>query len=130
MVENQGGCVSELMRLVAADNVGAGDHTGPRADQVIGPYRVRGKDGGVWVDRKLEVERRLGELDGLRQKVEQMDAAMQVLTPEERLVVQMLLVCPEKGAAEKLCQILQVERASVYRRRERAIRKLAKALFN
>jgi len=81
------------------------------------------------MNRKLEVERRLRELDGLRQKVAQMEAAMEALTPEERLVVQMMLVCPEKGAGQKLCQILGLEIATVYRRRERAVRKLERALF-
>lgn len=81
------------------------------------------------MDRKQEVEQRLRELVELRQKVEQMEVAMEVLTPEERLVVQMLLICPEKQATKKLCQILGVEVASIYRRRRRALRKLERALF-
>ncbi len=82
------------------------------------------------MDRKQEVERRLRELDGMRQAVQNMEEAMGVLTPEERLVVQMMLICPEKKAGQKLCQILNMELSSVYRRKERAVRKLERALFN
>ncbi len=81
------------------------------------------------MDKKQEVERQLRQLDNMRLQVQNIEAAMEVLTPEERLVVQMLLVCPEKQAAQKLCQILGMEVASVYRRRERAVRKLQKVLF-
>ena len=82
------------------------------------------------MDRKQEVERRLRELDVMRQAVQNMEEAMGVLTPEERLVVQMMLICPEKHAGQKLCQILGLEIAAIYRRRERAVRKLEKALFH
>lgn len=81
------------------------------------------------MEGKKEVVRRLRELENMRQAVENMDNALACLTPEERLVVQMLLICPEKGAAQKLCQILSVEESSVYRRKKKALRKLEEALF-
>ena len=78
---------------------------------------------------------RLSRMEDLQRQVQQaqlelrqLQEAMQVLTPEERLVVQMLIISPEPLATEKLCQILEVERSSVYRRRERAIRKLGRGL--
>ena len=106
---------------------------------------------------KKEVLRRLGELESLRLAVENiplrlqccqpsqrlklekaleyarlqvqvMDNAVQVLTPEERLVIQKMCIVREKGAARALCQILQVEQTSVYRRRDRALKKLAGAM--
>ena len=80
------------------------------------------------MERKQEIVRRLRELDGQRQAVRAMEEALQILTPEERLVVQMMFICPEKDAAQKLCQLLCMEQTSVYRRRERALGKLAKAL--
>ena len=80
------------------------------------------------IGSKKEVERRLRQLDALRQAVATMEGALQVLTPEERLVVQLMLICPEKNAAQKLCQMLCVEQSSVYRRRDRAMEKLALCL--
>ena len=80
------------------------------------------------MDYKQEVVRRLQNLDAQRQAVQTLEQALQVLTPEERLVVQMMCICPEKKAAQKLCGLLHVEQSSVYRRRDRALEKLALAL--
>ena len=82
------------------------------------------------MERKQEVVRRLRQLDGLRLAVENMDRALQVLTPEERLVVQMLYICPERKAADKLCTLLHVEHSSVYRKKDQAMEKLVQALYN
>lgn len=80
------------------------------------------------MEHKQEVVRRLQNLDTLRQAVQSMEGALQVLTPAERLVVQMMCICPEKNAVQKLCQLLCVEQSSVYRRKNRALEKLAVAL--
>ena len=77
---------------------------------------------------KQEVIRRLERMESLQLELQMLQQAMQVLTPEERLVVQMLVIAPERNAADKLCQLLEVERSSVYRRRERAIKKLGEVL--
>ena len=71
---------------------------------------------------------RLKGLEALRWEVRMLETAMQVLTPEERLVLQMMVIAPEKGAAERLCQTLQLEKSSVYRYRARAVEKVEKAL--
>ena len=76
-----------------------------------------------------EVIRRLGELDGLRQRVWNLEQAMQVLTPEERLVAERLFIHPAKGNVQVLCQELGVEQSSVYRRRETALKKLAEVML-
>ena len=78
---------------------------------------------------KQDVIGRLRRMERLQLELSQLQQAMQILTPEERLVVQMLVVSPEKNAADKLCEILGVERSSVYRRRERALRKLGEVLY-
>ena len=77
---------------------------------------------------KQEVIRRLERMESLQLELQMLQQAMQVLTPEERLVVQMLVIAPERNAADKLCQLLEVERSSVYRRRERALKKLGEVL--
>ena len=74
------------------------------------------------------VEQRLKGLEALRGEVRLLEEAMQSLTPEERLVLQLLVVAPEKRGAERLCSMLGMELSSVYRRRRRALQKLEKAL--
>lgn len=81
------------------------------------------------MEKKQELLQRLRQLDVARQAVNIMEQALQVLTPEERLVVQMMIICPEENAVEKLCQLLCVECATVYRRREQALKKLQVALW-
>ena len=78
--------------------------------------------------KKKEIIERLQQLEALRQAVDNLDRALQALTPEERLVVQMLYIDRQKHGADKLCNILCVEKTSVYRRRDRALKKLGKAL--
>lgn len=76
-----------------------------------------------------EVIRRLGELDGLRQRVRNLEQAMQVLNPEERLVAERLFIHPAKGNVQILCQELEVEQSTVYRRRESVLKKLAEVMI-
>lgn len=78
--------------------------------------------------KKKEVVYRLRELEGLRQRVQILEQALQVLNPEERLVIQMMLICPQRGNVQRLCELLAVEQSSVYRRRDRALEKLAQVL--
>lgn len=81
------------------------------------------------MDRKKDVVLRLRGLDAMRQAVQTVEGALQVLTPEERLVAQLLLISPQKGNVQRLCEMLCVEQSSVYRRRERVLEKLEGVLF-
>ncbi len=81
------------------------------------------------MDGKQEVIRRLGEMDRLRCSLQSLEQAMQVLTPEERLVAERLFVHPAKGNVQRLCQELCIEQSSVYRRRETVLRKLEQVMF-
>lgn len=88
------------------------------------------------MQRREEVVRRLKNMDEMRQQVQQLqrqldslEAAMQELTPEERLVTEFMLVHPQKNNVQQLCQMLGIEQASVYRRRGRVLNKLEKVLF-
>ena len=71
---------------------------------------------------------RLQELEQARQQLEALDRATQTLTPEERLIAQYLLLCPRKGNIDHLCQLLEIERSSIYRRRTQILAKLSPAL--
>lgn len=80
------------------------------------------------MNQKKQVVDRLKSLHAMRLQVEAMDRAMQTLTPEERLVVERMCIHPATGNVDTLCQLLQVEKSSIYRRKDRAVEKLAKAL--
>lgn len=55
--------------------------------------------------------------------------ALSVLTPEERLILLRLYICPERKAVERLVNELGMEQSSIYRRRDRALEKFTIALY-
>lgn len=57
------------------------------------------------------------------------ERALRSLTKEEKLILQRLYICPEKGAVERLCEELGLEQSSIYRRRDRALQRFAIALY-
>ena len=59
----------------------------------------------------------------------QVEAAMSVLTPEERRILDKCYVNRKRGAVDDLCGELGVEYSTVYRWRDRALRRFAKAMF-
>lgn len=61
--------------------------------------------------------------------VDMVQDALRVLNPEEKLVLSRLYIYPEKGSLERLCQELGVEQSSIYRKRERALRRFTQALY-
>ncbi len=66
-----------------------------------------------------------------RDAKEQVDAtrnALEVLTPEERLIAYRLFILPAKGNVQRLCQELGVEQSTVYRRRDRMLGKVGEAI--
>ena len=57
------------------------------------------------------------------------DRAMAALTPEEKLVLHRLYIYPERGSVDRLCGDLKVEQSSIYRKRDKALRKFTYALY-
>lgn len=57
------------------------------------------------------------------------NAALSALTPEEKLVLSRLYINPEKGGVDLLCQELQLEQSSIYRKRDKALYKFTTALY-
>lgn len=55
--------------------------------------------------------------------------ALEVLNPEERLVLHQLYMYPQGDSLEQLCRKLGVEKSSIYRRRDRALHKFTVALY-
>ena len=78
--------------------------------------------------RRDEVIRRLRELRGMKAAVEQMERALEMLEEEEREIIGRFYVNPEKYAADNLCEMLMIEHSSVYRRRDKGLKKLGNLL--
>lgn len=70
--------------------------------------------------RRTEVQLRLQQVE-----TRQIECALERLTPEERLILTDMLIRPVPMAADHLCEKLNVETATVYRRRQAALRKMA-----
>ena len=67
---------------------------------------------------------RLRQLEELRRWLQTADTVLGQLTPEERLILQQLVLEPQQGNASALCQLLEVEIATLYRKRRRLLDKL------
>ena len=76
--------------------------------------------------RRDELKRRLKQA---RLWVTMGDKALSVLDGEERLVLERFYIHRAKGAAEALCESLNLERSAVYDRRDRALRHFTLALY-
>ena len=63
-----------------------------------------------------------------RQAVRTMETALEVLTPEERLVAEHILIAPYKGNIRRVSEILDVEESTVYRYKYQVMEKLVKIL--
>ena len=81
------------------------------------------------MSHKEETLSRLRNLPCLQQQLQAVETALQELTPEERLVAQLMLIAPQKGNADRLCEMLELERSSIYRRRQSVLTKLSRTLY-
>ena len=79
-------------------------------------------------DKVETMEGRLRSFGEQRRQVREMERALALLTPAERLVLDRLVIHRERGAAQVLCQLLEVEPATVYRYKKQALEKLRRAL--
>lgn len=75
-----------------------------------------------------ELAQMLQALPAQRVMVENLENALSLLTPEERMIAHMLLVYPRRNNALLLGRKLCVEQATIYRRRKQVLRKLRTAL--
>ena len=73
-----------------------------------------------------ELQRRLS--DALRW-VEIVDGGLAVLSDEDRLVLERFYIHPMRGNVDRLCDDLAIEKAAVYKRKEKALRRFTVALY-
>ena len=57
------------------------------------------------------------------------DRALSALTTDEKLILHRLYIYPEKGSVERLCKELGLEVSTIYRRRDRALRRFTLAYY-
>lgn len=76
--------------------------------------------------KKRTLEARAGSC---RQQADRVGRALMILSPYQRMVLEMLCVRPQKGNVERLCGILACEKSTVYRRRDKALQLFTMALY-
>lgn len=76
--------------------------------------------------RQAEKDRR--EIRRLQARLAPLDTALESLSREEREILRRTVVDRRRGQVERLCQEYDIEPATVYRRRNRALRKLGERM--
>ena len=54
---------------------------------------------------------------------------MATMSAEEKRILEKMLIHPERGGALRLCEELDCEQSSIYRKRDRALHKFTIALY-
>ena len=57
------------------------------------------------------------------------DAGLEILSPEERLILDRFYIHPEKGNVDRLCGELNVEKSQVYAKKDSALRHFTISLY-
>lgn len=68
-------------------------------------------------------------LEMARKWVELVEAGLEILSAEDRLVLERFYMYPERGNVERLCGELGIEKATAYRRRDAALRRFTLSLY-
>lgn len=88
--------------------------------------------GRIAPEQRLDVMARRTALEEryayVKRWVEATEKALAVLPPEEYLVVERLYFTPDKGRLVGLCDQLHCEQSTVYRRRDKALERITRAL--
>lgn len=73
-----------------------------------------------------ELQRRLSDA---QKWIAIVDAGLAVLSDEDRLVLDRFYIQPMRGNVDRLCDDLAIEKAAVYKRKEKALRRFTVALY-
>ena len=71
-----------------------------------------------------ELVRQLRQLNKTRLQVARLEEALESLSDCEREILEKMYIKPVAKASDKICEMFDIEVASVYRRRNKALRKL------
>ena len=75
-----------------------------------------------------EVVSQLRQLGKMRLQVERIEDALDTLTECEREIIDKMYIHPTARASDKICEMFDIEVATVYRRRNKALKKLGDVL--
>lgn len=114
----------EIKRLEAASVALHGARTDGTPVQSGGSRREE-----AILDNMMSRQELLWRLEQAESWLSCMDRALSALTGEEKLVLQRFYICPEKGSVDRLCSELGLESSSVYRKRDKALRRFTVALY-
>lgn len=66
----------------------------------------------------------LKNMEAVRTRLEAVEECLEQLSDDERMVLEMLCIRSERGTVRDTCDILNIEKSSVYRIKRRALGKL------
>jgi len=78
--------------------------------------------------RPDETVRMLRQVRLWRLRLQALETAMETLSECEREIIESLVIAPQRGNADKMCEMFDIEAAAVYRRRNKALKKLGEML--
>ena len=81
------------------------------------------------MDRLVRQKELQKALTQVRSWLRTVNRALAALTPEEKLILHRFYIYPERGNIDRLCGELNVEQSSVYRKRDKALKKFTLALY-
>lgn len=100
---------------------------GARTDKIVVKNSGSGED--ALINNIVHREELAIALEQTQKWVCRMDKGLEALDEEEKIILEMLFIRPVKGNVDRLCELLCVEQASVYRRRDKALRRFTLALY-
>jgi hypothetical protein len=77
---------------------------------------------------RRETMRKLQQLEATRQLLARLDQELAQLSPADKLIYQKLILYPEKGNPALLAELLELERPTLYRHRDKLLRTLSTLL--
>ena len=105
----------QSIRSATADGTPAKGSGSGRGDMMLSSIVHREE-----LERSLEQAKKWGA---------RVDAGMEILSAEERLILDRFYIHPARGNVDRLCAELGVEQSSVYRRRDKALHHFTLCLY-
>ena len=94
----------------------------------VGGRDIRRKEDAL-LDNMVRRQELQWSLEQVQSWTQTVNRALSGLDPEERLILYQMYILPQTGAVENLMEKLGVEKSSIYRRRDKALRKFTMCLY-